>query len=160
VSEVQRAENRNSPASLAVDGGTLEIDPTLFFSPAYTVDKKSGSDLEGLLVLKGPSDILQRVEVYHFSLRPARPTYYVQNFGRNREGRWEHAGVRGHPVDVQLSRQPEQITLKFRWRNGPIGDEGIAWWRERGVDVAVSFLLDGKEMRLAKQAVPVAGPVQ
>ena len=160
VSEVQRAQNKNAPMSLAVNGGTLEIDPTLFFSPAYTIDKKTGSDLEGLLVLKGPSQLLQRVDLYHFSLRPARPTYYVQNFSKNRDGQWEHAGVRGQPVDAQLSRQPEQITLKFRWHNGPIGDEGVAWWRERGIDVAVSFLLDGKEMRLAKQSVPIGAPAQ
>ena len=162
VQTAQHLENKNLPASLALQDGTLQMDARLYFGPTYTAGDKTGSDLQAEIVLKGSGAVLQKLELYRFSLRPARSGYYYQTFQNIADGKWEHvlSERRAGPMDVKVSTENEQTTLHFHWRRLPINQDGIDWHRERGSDVVLTFHLDGKYISLAQRAVPIAPPIE
>jgi len=161
VQTAQHLENKDLPSSLAVQDGTLQMDARLFFGPTYTAGDKTGSDLQGEVILKGPSAVLQKLDLYRISLRPARTGYYYQHFQEDGDGNWEHVlgERRGGPIEVDVSTENEQMTLHFRWRNRAT-EKSIAWYRESGLDVILSFYLDGKYKAAAQHALPIAPPAQ
>ena len=155
VSESQRARNNDTPGTALVSGQTLSLEAELQYGPTYKSTKSSwvGNDVKGRLVVRAPEEIVAKIDLYHFSMRPAKGMYYVQNFGKDRNGNWRH--VDGSPVEVTVTREPGAVVVDFKW---------IGWASTKigatAFDVGVSMQIDGEVHRLARQAVPIQPPAQ
>jgi hypothetical protein len=151
VSMSQQAENEKTPSSLSLAGGTLALEPHLKFGPTYKNPKnRELRDLEGRMVIRAPEALGAKINVYHFSVRPVKTGYYVQNYSRDAKGNWSHASAYDAPVDVRVRREAGAVVVDFKlvgWGTGKLNAPAY--------DVAVSMTIDGEMQRLARQAVAV-----
>jgi hypothetical protein len=151
-SMAQKARNDETPASISFAGNTLQLETKLKYGPNYQspMTMREQRDLEGRLIVWAPEEVAPKIDLYHFSVRPAKTGYYVQNFAKDRNGHWRQASASIAPVEVVVRREADAVVLDFKL---------VGWGSSKlnapAYDVSVSMVIDGEVQRLARQAVPV-----
>lgn len=116
-------------------------------------------DLAGTLSIRS-GNLPDGLEIQHFSLRPAKAGYYVQNFQRDKNGRWIYLGPSAENVrnlTASTKQEPGALILNFLWANlGGIFNSSAPY---ETVDVSVTLRdSTGTRYILSLPAVPTTIP--
>ena len=115
-SQLQQKRQSQAGPSAVVDGQTLTLTADLF--QHHRPNRQF--DLSGTLTVKGEGNLPAGLDIYHFSLRPAKAGYYVQNFQRDKKGRWIYLGPSSETVrnlTASTKQEPRALVLNFLWAN-------------------------------------------
>lgn len=118
---------------------------------------KKRFDLSGAIKVNSASGPIEGLDLVHFSLRPARAGYYVQNFVRTKYGLWRHVARRSMilpKLTVDVSQHTNDLQLRFAWpARGGVLENPEAY---NAMDVSVTLVArDRKRHTLSLLAVPV-----
>ncbi|HEX7863011.1 MAG TPA: hypothetical protein VF773_21955 [Verrucomicrobiae bacterium] len=146
----------NHPAQPPVPNDKLRMDPQLTFIPSPHSTIRIAEGIEGEIILTGPTAMIQNLEIRQFTLSPASAGHFTYTFSKTPDGTWQQQRLRKQSALVEINSDQQKINLHFRWQPPSPEDQAIFHGALHGVDVTLTYTLDGKELRLAKRGVPVA----
>ena len=135
---------------------TIKMAPQLFFVPSQHSTIRIADAMDGEIIVTGPKSMIEKLEVQNFTLNPVNAGYSTYKFTKAQDGTWLQQRVSSQPASVEITREPQKVVIRFRWQPPRPEDQSVFRDALHGVDVTLTYLLDGKETRLVKRSIPVS----